>query len=452
MNTNDNVTGVLILRGKDRRNILAHALRYITTRPRRFRGQFEECNIDLCWVRGMGPYGGIMMRFSTNETTFGAMSDIDSLKELQDAIDKECHIAGEIVPIMTIAHEQFDVDPYNTHAVYYRRGYVKKGILGDDSLRRLLAIMAADKYIDVASYDRIVVGERAFKDAWRIYDLAGRGQRWLERFVREANRLSWDPAHGKMPYIIPYDPYEFQEFTSTTLQFDTSPGKYAHGPFLYVQAHSPDRRGLFSTVDRIARTAPGVSNPFSNRPVVRSCCRGIGGHGMVIMAVVGDIADATAVEEEMRARLDAPGYLDAEDIRFRHQIVAKKGKYKQVSSGQVSVTGTIDKPTGISRDGRQMYFTAKFNSLYNTPGILRDICEAAANVDGANASIYYLDARLKKVEYRRHQTGGAFVGAIGWIIDREQWEVFAYAVDKVIRPLCDVQRPPIYFPRFSPRV
>ncbi len=57
--------GVLVLRGEDRRGALSHALSFLAEGPPSKKpGAFPSANVHMAWVRGMGPYGGVMLRFS----------------------------------------------------------------------------------------------------------------------------------------------------------------------------------------------------------------------------------------------------------------------------------------------------------------------------------------------------------------------------------------------------
>lgn len=431
------VSGVLVLRGRDRPMTAQHALNFLVDRPDGLESGHVPADIDLGSIRGIGEFGGVLFRFTTNNATFERLADKtngEALFRLRAQLNAGLKPGDEGMDVEIYpTSERFDNDPLYTHLPVSREGFDPDG----QSFQRFLAILSADPHIDIASYDRVLLEEHRVSEGWRIYDLACRGEKWLWSFVAHANEQA--DEHCRMT-IFRHKPLDFKEFAQHTLQVRNVRFTDDHGGYLYFRVHCADASGLFAHVDRFARTAPGVDGKVANRMLVRSCCTGIGGQAIVIVAVRGQEADAETLEKALTESLS-------------HKLLASV----RVSEGnrpappyppKIQVAYSRKAPAVVGDRSDQQLVTLNFESEENRPGILRQVCGVAACVQEASPSIYCLGSRLKNaVDGSRR-----FACAIGWVIEPNAMAVFMTALDKAVRPLCPADSPPLYQPAWLPVV
>ncbi len=431
--------GVLVLKGSDQRNTLQHALDFLATCPEKFTKEYIPCDIDLVNVRGLGPYGGVLIRFDALESLLQSLpSDredsplhrLNSLFAADMKSDAEPLIA-EIYP----SFESYTHHPSITHQTFIRTGLDPQGY----SFRSFLAILSADPYIDISSYDCTLMSNDSMKEAWRVYDTMGRGTLWLRNTLEHANRLShapesnnqYEPHEEHVQIDFPLQPLDLQGFNQSTLELGNFDTDLPLGSYLYFRLYCQDCPGLFAAIHRFARTATADPNSFTARHVLRSSCAGIGGRAIAIVVTPDDGTQdievlqkhfGSFIHKEMRRRLNGPiGKIDAR------------------------VTHSSFPPTVCGSKKHEMLVTANFECVVNRPMILRHIIQSASSVTDANPSVYYLSSRLKHAGRR-----SPFLCSIGWVINPASLYQFQKAVDSVIRPLCDPECPPTYSPHLDP--
>lgn len=430
--------GVLVLKGSDRRNSLPPALDFLSTCPERFQKDYYPCEIDLANIRGLGPFGGVLLRFNA----------IESLMEPLQA-DKEGHTLDQLNQLLQEGQsadeepllaqvfrstESFTHNPSITHQTFTRVGNDPDGY----SFRAFLAILSADPYLDIASYESTLTDEGLISEAWRVYDTMGRGALWLRHTLEQANQLShipesdnqYQPLNEQVRIGFPMEPLDLQAFAESTLGIDKLGPPMAGQSYLYFRVYSRDCRGMFAVIHRFARTASAMPGAYTTRSVLRSSCAGVGGRAIAIVATLDDgTQDLDELSERLRehistlmtSRIDGPiGEIDARVTRSPHPP-------------------TVCAP----REGIALV-TAHFECVENHLTVLQKLVQSAASVPDANPSIYHLSSRPKD-----SSPNSPLVCAVGWVINPAKLHLFQATIDSVVSPLCSAENLPVYSPHWD---
>lgn len=382
-----------------------------------------------------------MLRFGTNRKTYTRMEDdIAKLNTTLNAgLTRQEHAMRAFV---SEAIDRWSHDPFKTMRTYVRSVHSEDANAPSVALQSLLAIRGGDQQIDVASYDRVRVSQTEYQEGWRIFDLAGRGNAWLDAFVKNADELCDDVSRrgrNRNTRIGTYamqglEPDEFVRMAKATLEVMKLRRSDEAASYLYYRVHTYDTRGLFATVLRHAQYAMGPRNCAGNRPIVRGCCRGMGGHGIVLVAIPGEENETGALTKDLCNAIT------------RHEsvcdIATGRGKddYPRFQR-EYEVVHESSPPTVVGLAADEVCCTAYFVVADDKPGVLLSICDAASSVPDAMASVYYVDAR------RRPDYGGnriaCFPCAVGWVVKKTHARAFAAAINKRLssqherRKLCE---------------
>jgi hypothetical protein len=405
-------------------------LRYLVDSPEHGASGFHAADIDLAWVRGIGPYGGVMLRFDATASTLEALKDRRNIDCLERALNRGVSHGEKAMRARVVsADARWDAEVGKTHRTYKRIGRIS-GRQDGERLQRMLAILASDPKIDIASYDRVIGAGDEYVEGWRVYDLGGRGKFWLDDAMEQANLLC-GTSRGKKPIekIETYQAKDFEQIARATVQLTEWSPRREDRQYIYFRVQVVDRRGLFARVLHFARTAPGKDGLPADREVVRSCCRGIGGQGMNIVAVRGRKEDAPILQASLQQILEQ-----------EHGVA--NGTYRE----RVIAVASSSLPTAVSVGRGRTILLTIFDAVENHPGLLRVICDAAVAVRAAKASVYYLGARTKPNYHSAKRGESCLSCAIGWVLEKQWLVPFQLNIDERLATVCSKKRPPIYFP------
>ena len=455
-------TGLLVLRGKVRPRAMEYALEHLWNESR------GRCDVDLACVRVLGPEGGVLIRFQTDKAAFVRIRLEDTRAQLEQKLNGTNKKAS-LVPIVFEAKDRWDMDPTLTHHCYLRRG------AGTDmeTTRRFLAILASDPHIDIAQYDRVIrLGAHyrypvQYLEGWRIYDVARRGDGWLAHTVYRAAQLAEPPSTsaqgqlhdwatllpgprvelaqehlGFLPRLARVTTRDLMLFSQTAMETPNSLRPIGNQKPMYFCIMGPDRRHFFQDVYTIVRTAGEADGLEANRPVVRSCCRGIGGYGFVLIASLGTTKDAETIVATLMEKLNAES-----GIAFPHQATLRPST-PMMSRTRVWSFNREEQDRGVrlapylayggcssalARSRLRRVQTLTFATRENQPGQLLRVFRAVSAVPNAEALIYSLDARVTR---DRSGVPVCLTCAIGWQLKDSAATELRASVNRALSGIC----------------
>ncbi|MFO0835811.1 MAG: hypothetical protein U0638_12630 [Phycisphaerales bacterium] len=316
-----------------------------------------------------------MLRFTTNAKTLSGLQDPERLRDLNGQFAGE---EGATTASIVGVEHRHDTDPSTTHGVFVREGDAL-----ERSLSHMMAILTADPHLSVSSYDRIQISPQIWKDGWRLYDFAKRGPMWLEHTVEEASRLAGGPPPKK---LSPEDTHDFAKATMN--RRSVRPDRHGKG-VLHMMVQCRDRPGLFIDVDRAVDRVRARMRLNDGAGNISACFRIVGGQAFMLSASEQPTADAGQVENEMKHEL---GLLEPRDGAPRAMTLGGTAQRRSSPEPEVRVTRGAFGSSARATEGAHGFLSLYFEA--SERGLL-DVFRAADQAAGM-ASVYYLDARIRR--------------------------------------------------------
>lgn len=423
------VYAVILAYGQERSGVLSEVLRvlHIPTGTSAKRGSRRVSSLEAlyqpsftvshAWVRAVGPIGVVMMRFKAKESIYRAI--------VRRAIDwPGPDEKRSTTQLKIIVHR--DEKPWSADARIHSAAVVAEWPKDDrwekayDVFVDVLNNLGADEKIDVAEQDWVETTDRAaptepnanpepshrtlqVSASLRLFDLGRRGVGFLPAAIAAAISAAGDheftylaledtPLHGG---VAKKSPIYLRNALRGPKEQTRGPGKR-----VYIFIHALDSRGLLATVTDIVRKDKST--------IHRSCCRGLGRDGLVVMeATLAGSRSPAEVESDLRREL--PKFFRRTIGSARLNESAAEG-VPSTGVWTISVFKKSNPSPALGGSGRSETVELKILSIDDGPGLLLSVSDA---IDAVNKhvergcpkewtltggiSIYFLDGQLKSL-------------------------------------------------------
>lgn len=317
--------GVLVLQGHDRVGGLAAVTKYLFNGLGKAPG---TANIRCGWVRAVGPCGAVVIYFQCDDQMFKWLEQPTHLQKIEQELSDGVYgkrrpgkkgLKDKISPITLSVHPanplKFD-DPN-----YPRKAHRIARFRVPDQRRALFLITQAiaARDIEIAQHDGILrrggLEERSlvYEQAFRCY---GESDQKIEVCFRQALNdiyASVEDTRGvKVQQSIQFGNPNLGQWLEpgSEPEENAEPKDYA-----YFVAHCKDRPGLLATVAEYLSSYPPTDLGImaSRRTIVRSCCRGLGGRAVFVLACPSNQHECKVLDDDVREFLLKEGVLDKDD-------------------------------------------------------------------------------------------------------------------------------------------
>lgn len=374
------VHAVAIAFGRERSGVLNDLLSQLTDScPHEAQAHDLPFFVSEAWVRAVGPIGVVMLRFQTDETTYRTIA------RRANAYSNSDTTRGRI-----LIHRAHGSDGAQAHTEAVTAAWTKTESLADSAYRQfveLVNILAADTRIQIASQDWVESPRNhdsthiTVHASLRLIDTGHRGPHYLQSAIKAAQDLAVPDPDKSFKFIGRVSPntHDGISYLNNSIHKPT----HTHDARAYVFVHAFDCPGLLAMVTKIVEHEGAL--------IHRSCSRGLGGHGIVIMDTS---LKCSASHLESRLRHTLPEYIQS--ATGPHHYLAKRlGSQHRTGVWTASVTETPTEPesTGAPRSE----YVPKLLHVPDRPGLILHVSNTVATVNAIidspshSVSFYFLD-------------------------------------------------------------
>ncbi len=305
-------------------------MKYMRTRD----GKRERCDFSHAWVRSIGPVTVVMLRFATSDYSMRRLLRFlpKTIRRQTSLLTLTVHRADRPWALdhtlsMAAFHSSLQADSYGRRLplAAVARGNLRERAQTlrpdlahsdwDDWLATFLSNIAGDPQLDIALCDWFLTREAMLRRdtnrsntniaavhasknlhrvaCFRVFDLARRGDRFIEHHARSAARNCWSvpryPPNPQSCYwnLVRDDHSESYSAMSRRMPIARVPASArARAPwFGYLLYHGADSQGLLSYLINFIRKEHPTGAPLGPRHILRASSRAFGSEAIVLLVV-----------------------------------------------------------------------------------------------------------------------------------------------------------------------